>query len=91
MRSAPNLLSFPSHILPDMLSSTSADCDPDDGQLKDDKSILSKYTFGLLLAWTVAVLFQAGYTFRLLYLKGRLKNFDLVIFYFYAVITLMSK
>jgi hypothetical protein len=40
-----------------LLSSTSADCDPDDGQLKDDKSILSKYTFGLLLAWTVAVLF----------------------------------
>jgi hypothetical protein len=37
------------------------------------------------------VLFQAGYTFRLLYLKGRLKNFDLVIFYFYAVITLLSK
>jgi hypothetical protein len=74
-----------------MLSSTSGDCDPQDGQLKDDKSFLSKWTFGLLLAWTIAVLFQAGYTFRLLYLKGRLKNFDLVIFYFYAVITLMSK
>ena len=91
MRSAPNLFSLPSNVLPGILSSTSADCDPDNGQLKDDKSVLSKYTFGLLLTWTVAVLFQAGYTFRLLYLKGRLKNFDLVIFYFYAVITLLSK
>ena len=36
------------------------------------------------------MLFQGGYTFRLLYLKGRLKNFDLVIFYFYAMVTLLS-
>ena len=89
MRSPPDLFSLHSKFLPGML--TSADCDPDYPQLKDDKSFLSKWTFGLLLAWTIAVLFQAGYTFRLLYLKGRLKNFDLVIFYFYAVITLLSK
>ncbi len=57
MRSATNLLSLHGNVLPGMLSYTSAGCNPDDGQLKDDKSILSKYTFGILLAWTVAVLF----------------------------------
>ena len=91
MRSALNLLSLHGDVLPGMLSNASAECNPNDGQLKDDLSILSKYTFGILLAWTLAVLFQAGYTFRLLHMKGRLKNFDLVIFYFYAVITLLRK
>jgi hypothetical protein len=57
--------------------------------IKDDDSTMSKFAFGFLAIWCLAATYQGVYTFLLLYKKGRCKNWDLVIFYFYAMLTLV--
>lgn len=59
--------------------------------IKDDDSTMSKFAFGFLAIWCLAATYQGVYTFLLLYKKGRCKNWDLVIFYFYAMLTLVCK
>jgi len=52
---------------------------------------MSKYAFGFLAIWCLGAMYQGVNTFLLLYKKGRCKNWDLVIFYFYAMLTLVCK
>jgi hypothetical protein len=59
--------------------------------IRDDITKYSKVAFAFLAVWCLAAIWQGVHTFLLLYKKGRTKNWDLVIFYFYAMLTLLCK
>jgi hypothetical protein len=58
---------------------------------RDDDTTLSRILFGILAFMTMCVFMSGVTNAYLLYKNGRFKNFDLIFFYFFALITLICK
>lgn len=58
---------------------------------KDDETVLEYVTFGILALMTALVLLSGVTNITLLIKNGKLKNFDLLFFYVFALLTLICK
>ena len=58
---------------------------------KDDETVLEYVTFGILALMTALVLLSGVTNITLLIKHGKLKNFDLLFFYVFALLTLICK